>query len=228
MRQARRRVLASRSRRAPGRFAATVKASCTPSFTTRPSHSHRRLGIFVEGQLQCIGNPKELTSRYGSPPRRHCCAQALRRPPIASIPALTLLPALIHRAAPTGQGASSSSRSPRPRISPATSGGSSSRRSRRTRPRRTPWCARGAAPPGMPRGRSRPCGSRLTLRAACWRRAQGGTLQFDVPIGDTDLATVFRKARDGPPRASCNQKESSRVEPSFCPRAPRPPSAASV
>jgi ABC-type multidrug transport system ATPase subunit len=24
-----------------------------------------RLGIFVDGQLVCIGNPKELTSRYG-------------------------------------------------------------------------------------------------------------------------------------------------------------------
>lgn len=24
-----------------------------------------RLGIFVDGQFQCIGNPKELTARYG-------------------------------------------------------------------------------------------------------------------------------------------------------------------
>ena len=24
-----------------------------------------RLGIFVDGQLVCIGNPKELTARYG-------------------------------------------------------------------------------------------------------------------------------------------------------------------
>ena len=34
-----------------------------------------RLGIFVDGQLVCIGNPKELTARYGgyvvSPPPPH-------------------------------------------------------------------------------------------------------------------------------------------------------------
>ena len=44
-----------------------------------------RLGIFVDGTLVCIGNPKELTSRYGgyyvftitTPPEQEAAAHAL-------------------------------------------------------------------------------------------------------------------------------------------------------
>lgn len=46
-----------------------------------------RLGIFVDGRLVCIGNPKELTHRYGGyyvrccPPR---CPAPVNLPPVRS------------------------------------------------------------------------------------------------------------------------------------------------